>query len=582
MENDKSHQQIDAIKRQIDAELLANSTRNRRSTALMMTLGFAVLLLFAFIMYRQDIAITNRISSLESTLDKSSHLITVPAGKAPTTNESIQSDEFKKAVDARLQALETLQDAMVSTSKGALEQMNFAFSVVAIFFGLFSLFFAYRQIAGDASQELQDSEMRGLVGSFRENITVVNDLIASMHESFKHQEQMKNRMGELDASIADVKRFKERTVATQTEKVADLNEVAYSLFRDKIDRQSFKAEENRGLLSNFHMNMTALERTGDVSQFFSPICYVLRALHFFNVTQYELAAKDLEEARKIGIREIASPTTGWYGDSIESDAIKNLQQMLIDCNYHLGMIYYNLGEYAKSRERFQDVSKKNHLDFTARTYIPELMYFDTQIQFSKTIQEYESVQRELESLSSDEKRKIDYAGALAILMMKFGNCYLRKRIPLTHRRVYQSDEEPFRALTQYRAAMKALQESRLKGTLPDVFVRMSLAQGLEAVGREHWGSDSPAELFVSAFGDLRKIAATKTEPLVLALLSYSLAVCAKGGSLSQEDPRTYLARAREHLHRIPSCVLVFSPINKINLSHEQLMWEMDEFEKILP
>jgi len=51
-------------------------------------------------------------------------------------------DEF----NSRLSSVETLMEAITSMSSKALEQMNFIFTIVAAFFGLFSIFFAVRQL----------------------------------------------------------------------------------------------------------------------------------------------------------------------------------------------------------------------------------------------------------------------------------------------------------------------------------------------------------------------------------------------------------------------------------------------------
>jgi len=117
MVKDGSQEQIDTMKRQIDGELAASRVKHRRSTALMMTLGLAALLLFAFVAHRQRVGLTNRINSLEVALEKTSHPLVAPTGGNQTAGADTQApDDSRRAIEARLQALETLQEAMVSTS----------------------------------------------------------------------------------------------------------------------------------------------------------------------------------------------------------------------------------------------------------------------------------------------------------------------------------------------------------------------------------------------------------------------------------------------------------------------------------
>jgi hypothetical protein len=64
-------------------------------------------------------------------------------------------------------------------------------------------------------------------------------------------------------------------------------------------------------------------------------------------------------------------------------------------------------------------------------------------------------------------------------------------------------------------------------------------------------------------------------------LNYALAICAAETNVPNENSSFYLSRAREHLTRVPPEVRVFSPINKINLTREEILAEMDEFERLV-
>jgi hypothetical protein len=114
-----------------------------------------------------------------------------------------------------------------------------------------------------------------------------------------------------------------------------------------------------------------------------------------------------------------------------------------------------------------------------------------------------------------------------------------------------------------------------------LFVHFSLAQALELLSRTEWQDKTPGELFEQVFFDMRKIIILKTEPILLGQLNYVLSICSSKTKISGENPRTYLIRAREQLQHIPSNVKIFSPINKILLTREDTILEMELFEKSL-
>ncbi len=571
-----SNQSLEEIELRLTHRLDAVSSKATRLflAVLFMILGiFAVTLLAGYLLAPQ---LTDRLDRLESAVATPSS-----AQVQPAKSQSVGQDELL-SLSARLTSLETLQEAMVSTSKGALEQMNFVFATVAAFFGLFGLFFAYRQIVADNTQDKHDEEMRGLVGSFRQNIDVVNGLIGTLKEAYDYRERVETQIGKLTDQLSAVEKYKENEERNLKQKVRALNGEAFGLFSQEIDRQKFKDEEIKGRLENFYVNMNAVEGRGEARSLFSPFCFFLRALHFFNMTQYEAASVDLEEARSLGSREIARPTLGLYVDAIESEAVAQLERLLEDCHYHLGIIYYNLGDFDKAQDRFREAYRRNHLDFRSRSYIPELKFFDSRIPFYQAIGEFEAVEKELQRLSSEDRAKIDWAGAMASLKMREGNCYLPKQPFHPKGRIsYVSEEDALRAVSTFREAYKYSQQMPAKASMTDVFVRLSLAQALERVDRSEWQDQTPFDLYEKVFRDIRQQIAFKTEPIVLVQLNYALAICAGRARLRGENPQLYLARAREQLQRVPTNVLIFSPVNKIVLRRDEILAEMDLFEKNL-
>jgi len=79
--------------------------------------------------------------------------------------------ELAQRLMNELQFVKDAQTAVLATSKDVMERMYFVFATVGAFFGIFSLYFAYRQVTSDSRQEetreQHDQEMRGLVASFQ-------------------------------------------------------------------------------------------------------------------------------------------------------------------------------------------------------------------------------------------------------------------------------------------------------------------------------------------------------------------------------------------------------------------------------
>ena len=171
---------------------------------------------------------------------------------------------------------------------------------------------------------------------------------------------------------------------------------------------------------------------------------------------------------------------------------------------------------------------------------------------------------------------------MASLKMKKANCFLPKIIRLPERERQRSGEVATEAVNILWDAYQHAERIQDDQSLVVIFARFSLAQALEQVNRSEWKNSTPHELFKRVFFDIRsQIIRRKTEPILLVLLNYVLAICCSRSNIQGENPYTYLARAREHLQQVPNQVRIFSPINKINLHQDDLIWEIEIFEQSL-
>ena len=213
------------------------------------------------------------------------------------------------------------------------------------------------------------------------------------------------------------------------------------------------------------------------------------------------------------------------------------------------------------------------------------MFFEGRQPFGAIIDEFDVVEREFKAwLTKEGRSRVNLEGNLAALLMRRGNCYLPKIIPLPEREKYRHDESADLAVRTYRNASEHARRTVADASRPplsEIFARFSLAQAMTEAQQQTLNDVTREELFTDVFYDLRKQVSMKTEQILLTLLNYSLAICVAEVGIPGENTGFYLARAREHLTRVPREVRVFSPINKINLTREDILSEMDDFEHLV-
>jgi len=193
--------------------------------------------------------------------------------------------------------------------------MQFAFGAVAAIFTLFAIFSAIRQVLDqkrrDRLEDQQISEAKGVMNSFKDNITTINSLIGSLKHAYDYQAQVSSILEDLNKRIKVVDDFKYSEEIRFRSEIDDLNNRSAQIFRDcrldKRDRESFKHEQNRLALSSIAVDLKTLERIRDVGGLVSPVAHFLHALSRFNSMEYAEAAADLAAARDAARPQMESP-----------------------------------------------------------------------------------------------------------------------------------------------------------------------------------------------------------------------------------------------------------------------------------
>ena len=531
----------------------------------------------------------------------------------PTSNEII---------DARLKAIENFPIAINNLSQSTFQQINFVFGITATFFALFSAFVGYRQIMLDNNKEKNEEKVNSL-------LTTVNQLMQTIKDNYQDQkrvlediENLKNLSDGLEKSQIEEEKNLCRSIST-------LNNKAVELFKDFIfndrDRNKFKNTKNKNQLKNFYGDLNALQ-SRDIQDKINPFCYLLKALHLFNEMEYTLAGKALKNDTKTSAIFLAEDQFNnftseldsqkypeikikFYGEKIDNEIKNYLPYLLQECYYHMGIINYNLGDYPKSIKSFKNAwHNSNKQDYKSFAYIPELHFFKNHKGGVKDIinKFEEDIIKEFKNVEEfEQKLKKSSPTLLASFIMKKGNCYLQKK--------------PEDAFYKYAKAYQIASTKDIKG-LTEIFIRFSLAQALENVDDNwfpisfedneakdsiedyiteklevkglssnleswsvnNWKNISKA-IFQDVLNELRLNISSKTEPILLVLLNYTLGICAsKLNTINVvEISQSYLEKSREYLQIIPEDICIFSPDKKVNQKRETFIEEINEFEKNL-
>ena len=590
-ESDDKLKQVNELARQLEQRLrvedLSRISDGRRKSASRLS-GFAIfiggcalLLMVGLVvgLSRAKVTMDERLTGIESQVNGRSAQTFGPARNQATTASPTNGE-----LEGRMSALENLQAAWVAASKSALEQMNFVFAVVAAFFGVFSLFLAYRQVVTDSGREAHEDEVRSLIGSFRQNMAVINDLIVTLEKNYSYRQEVEKQLDQVNSQLTKVKEYKERAEQSFDERISTLNADAYTIFFTPLDRQNFKAGNLRNRLDTFSDAMNTLERTGSVEGRVSPFAFFIRSLHEFNVARYTAAEKDLEDSRIKATRELGEPTLKLYGEVTSEEVKTGLKQLLADSAYHLGIIKYNSGGFDKARKSFMNAFRATPLDFRSRIYVPELLFFEM-APFDEVVREFALVEQELNAVPLQDRHRMTmrWEEAMASLKMREGNIYLPKTPSLPERAAYGIRENARLAAAAYQESVKYSEildaQDGGKTSLPRTFARFSLAQALYHLNRSEYGGKDPAKLYQQAFNELMNETVFKTEPVILVQLNYTMAICSSRLERTVQPPEALFAKAREQLQRVPDTILVFSPVNKVLRRRDELISEMQSFEE---
>ena len=560
--------------RQLEGRLVRQNEQSmKRSRALVVLIALSCLIALAAV----AVSMHTRFSKFDARLTAIAQRLERLSEEDPSDGgDRLENPDTELAsLRARLSSLETLQEAMASTAKGALEQMNYVFTVVAAFFGLFALFFAYRQMSADSSREEHDIEMRSLVGSFQNNILTISSLISTLEESFAYRKRVEDQLTKINERAALLETSKEQSELALTRMLDALNAEAVEYYPERMTRATLSQKENRLRLESFARRMDQALSLKPDGHLLNPFCYFVRGLYRSTGYEYELAIRDFRTATEKGKSDLTAPEPRTYAEHHRADIGKRLPGLLASVSHFQGIAHKNIEQYQESIRCFGAAIERDDRHFSSITYLLQVMYFHIDTPFEEVEREYERWFEWFERLLKSDIESVTRSRllrSLNVLKLNQGNMYVPKPIAATSR--LRSDhaklEDASRALECFWEAYDYE---------ADDLAAFGVAQAMECegVGVTEWRRSRPDEKFEEAMTSLKRRVAEDPDPLFSVLLYYMLAVCAR--RLDKEDSsRFYLAQARHSLREVPSHVTSFSPLSKVRLPRGIMLQEMEAFE----
>jgi tetratricopeptide (TPR) repeat protein len=486
--------------------------------------------------------------------------------------------EVAQRLMEKLSYLELRQTAVIDESRNSMQRQYYIFTTVAAFFGLFTVFFGYRQLLvesrGSDAREKHDQEMRNLVRSFQNNITTISSLITTLEKSFDYRKTIADELEKFQKRTQVLEHHQEEGDMAFTGLVSSLNSDALTVIPLGVDRAALSFDENTRRMENFVGRLTVAEqRTRNVEAKLNPFCYYVRGLRNVTTYQYELAIADLDIVARKARQDVTAPNLETYPADRRENLKGLLEHLLTSCSYFQGICHKNLGQYPASLARFKEALDRNPNHWESRNYLLQVMFFDKDTPFPAVETEFANACQRLEGAlkeaSQDEREKLKRAGN--ILKINQGDIYFRAPLLQEFRTGYRRYESPEKAAQAYWEAVDYL---------PNDLAHFCLAQALEQVGSSLWRGTTYQKEYEAAFKGLKRRVAGDFDKLYSVTLYYMLGICASKLPEHKATSEVFLSQARHGLKEIPTQVTCFSPVSRIRLSRSQILEELEAFERI--
>jgi tetratricopeptide (TPR) repeat protein len=402
------------------------------------------------------------------------------------------------------------------------------------------------------------------VSSFQNNINTISSLVVTLEKSYDYRKQIKEELDEINKRATSLETNRNEIEMVFKNLLAELNSESVKLFVAAIDRISLSDRSNRQMLENFADKMNGIAATRQIDELLNPFCYYVRGLRNVAIYRYEIAIKDFEIAFNKGRADLTASNLANYSDSDKESVKINIEKMLVSCLFFQGISYKNIGNYKESFVKFQETVLRDPTRLQAKAYMLQIMFLDDS-PFELIEKEYDKVIEDMKNLKINRE---EFNNAWSVIKMYQGDIYLIKQIHRDFRSGYKKYENQNKAFDCY---FESYDKIRNELTI------FNIAQAFDGGSPFEWKGPSQEDLFKEAMALLKKKVVGDLDNLYSVTLYYMLAICAK--KLKNEGFDVYLSQARHSLREVPNHVTCFSPINKIRLNRNQILEEMEIFER---
>lgn len=421
----------------------------------------------------------------------------------------------------------------------------------------------------------RETRTEKLIDSVRENITRSTQLVGSLDQIFNavaKAEELRREFQNLQNSLASKE---SANAAARIRIVRRLNQRAAELC-SSINRDSYKSHFNQQRIAGLCQELSVHATDEDLNA----NGHLLLGLDWVLKSQFEPALVELRKATEQACKfmDVEPPDIMYPGIPIDKRKSWSLKLANI-CLFHQAIVLYNLGQYGKSEKLFKEALNFDERDAKAMLYIPEAKYLGhLEPHFEGVVESFENTKAAIESIDVRDGWREPLHSLLAQLFVRYGNCYF----PGSTYAPYQRSANLRIAEIKYAEAYRYAPDSYItKFSYAQALKLKAMATEISKDEQRH-AVERSTILFQEVSSILRVKVGETTEPKILMMLYYILAICAKEAK-GTESPTRYLAQVFEQGGRLPPVTefRIFSPLTKNDLTYMELKKELKAFEESL-
>ena len=411
-----------------------------------------------------------------------------------------------------------------------------------------------------------------ILESAQGNISQTTDLLKTLDSIFRLRK-------EVDKFEEDIKQINDERENVHIRVIGEINSEAIDICMG-FNRSNYSSNENQMRFHEFYLKFFPrikeynLDDNGDA---LNANCYLILALNFKTRNQSDpipLIKRAIEKALTYSNQD--APSNLYPGKSPAE--IKNWNKKLANiCEYHAGILHYNLGEYSKAIECFKKAIAHDKNDIKSMLYIPEAKFLGALVDdFNILVNEFDELQKKIDQITDTSNWSEKKDALLSQLYVRYGNCFFAK-----------SKHKQF---NKFRSLKHSIEKyTKAYEYTPNSYIaQFSLAQSMHAKAHHKMTNSVEIDefkrrsqkLFKNVFYKVREKIADTSEAKILMMLYYILAVACRNGNIEGENYTQYLLPIYREVSNLTmkNRIRIFSPLTKNDLTCGDFIYEVRQFE----